>query len=249
MKKIGIIGAGWLGMDFVKQSTVDDNFQMRYTNRTKSTDENSFSFSFGEKLPKSFVENLDFLFITSTLPKENTALITEFLNELKKTISDDCQLVFTSTIGVYASESGLVDENSIEVKQDSVYFQFEQLLTKHFPNQSIILRLGGLIGEDRHPVFRLSGRKNIPDGQKMINLVQKNDILRFFNCILSQKVPTGIYNLVTPQHPTKQDYYTKQAIFKNIPIPEFKEGNELGKLVCSKKSQRIEGFEYVNILD
>lgn len=243
MKTIGIIGAGWLGMDFAKRIIAENNFHVRYTNRT-ITNENAFAFSFGEKLPIDFSKNLDFLFITSTLPKESKEELASFVTMLKTQIKRSCQLIFTSTIGVYSAENGLINEESSRLKIDSVYFQFEQLLLHHFPNQVTILRLGGLIGENRHPVFSLSGRKNIADGQKAVNLIHKEDILQFFICILDDKVPVGVYNLAFPAHPTKKEYYTEQAIKNGIVVPEFEEGIEEGKIIDSSKSQQICGFAY-----
>jgi nucleoside-diphosphate-sugar epimerase len=185
----------------------------------------------------------DFLFITATISKEKEVLL-DFIEQLKQNLSADCVIVFTSTIGVYSAERGVVDENSWDLKKDSSSYYFEQLLLDSFPDQVIILRLGGLIGEDRHPVFSLSGRNSIPDGQKAVNLVHKEDILCFFQCILQQSVPNGIYNIVYPKHPSRKVYYTEKAKEKNLVIPEFIEGTETGKIVCSEKSRQIAGFDY-----
>lgn len=240
---VGVIGAGWIGMDWVKWLS-EQQHTIRYTKRNSETQSQQFyQFSFGEKLPPSFCNKLDFLFITATIPKEKS-FFSDFFEQLKQNLPSNCMIVFTSTIGVYLIESSSVDEENSKLKTDSVYYQFEQLLLDFFPDQTIILRLGGLIGEDRHPVFSLSGRKDIADGQKAVNLVHKGDILRFFQCILQKSVPGGIYNLVYPEHPTRKKYYTVKAKENNLVIPEFLEGTEYGKIVCSEKSRGITGFDY-----
>lgn len=240
---VGVIGAGWIGMDWVKRLS-EQQHTIRYTKRNSAIQSEQFyQFSFGEKLPPSFYNKLDFLFITAAIPKEKP-VFSDFFEQLKQHLPDNCRIVFASTTGVYLAESGSVREENSKLKTDSVYYQFEQLLLDFFPDQTIILRLGGLIGEDRHPVFSLSGRKDIADGQKAVNLIHKGDILRFFQCILQKSVPVGIYNLVYPEHPTRKEYYTAKAEENNLIIPEFLEGTEYGKIVSSEKSKEITGFDY-----
>ncbi len=247
MKKIGVIGAGWLGMDWVRSLSGNENHEVRYTRRTSGSDDVNgqfFRFVFGEPLPDDFMDGLDFLFITSTIPRDGQAELFHFIEELRSKLPGDCCICFTSTIGVYTAESGSVDENSPCVDQDSVYLRMEQLLLRNFPQQTIVLRLGGLTGEDRYPVFSLSGRKDIPGGQKSVNLVHREDVLSFFHCILHGKAANGIYNLVYPEHPSREEYYVQKAQEKKIPVPGFLTGTEQGKIVCSEKSRQIAGFGY-----
>lgn len=245
MKKIGVIGAGWLGMDWVKILSKKDNVYVLYTNRNstqKVSNTENFAFNFGEEIPSCF-DDLDYLFITATLPKNETKILTHFAQQLKQHLHSKCSVIFTSTISVYNDIDGIVTETSKNLNSESVYFQFEQELLILFPKKHIILRLGGLIGEDRHPVFHLSG-KTIKDGQKPVNLIHKNDILKFFELIVSEKVESGIYNLVFPKHESRKEYYNRKAQEKNIELPIFSDGQGQGKIVCSKKSEAIEGFWY-----
>lgn len=246
MEKIGVIGAGWLGKDLVKTLSVNSDISVVSTNRSKQSVEshNQFRFEFGDELPEAFVEKLDVLFITATLPKENRLQLTGFVNELQEKVSQQCQVVFTSTIGVYASDQGVVDEASTELKTDSVYYLMEQLLLTEFSGRATILRLGGLIGADRHPVFSLAGRKGIADGQKPVNLVHKQDILDFMKLILEDRVEPGIYNLVYPDHPSRKSYYTRKAVENELPLPEFEIGTDAGKIVDSERSRQVHGFNY-----
>lgn len=242
MKNIGIIGAGWLGKDLAIK--LAEHQTVRITNRSNKLIEGCeiFHFEIGEELNFNFLKDLDFLFITSTLPKDNK-LILHFCEELKK-INQKCLFIFTSTTSVYSSEIDLVDENSIELNQESIYFQMEQLLLSHFAKRIIILRLGGLIGEDRHPIYHLAGRTNVLDGQKHVNLVHKTDVLSFLNLITEQTIPVGIYNLVYPLHPSREIYYHQKAIEFQLEKPIFLSGEMKGKIVNSTKSEQIKSFYY-----
>lgn len=246
MKKVGVIGAGWLGKDLVKQLSADKEIVIVSTNRSEQPGEfhNQFQFEFGNDLPHAFVDELDLLFITATLPKENSLQLTEFVNQLQEKLSWQCRVVFTSTIGVYASDQGVVDEASKALNTDSVYYQMEQELLTKFPGRVTILRLGGLIGADRHPVFSLAGRKKIPDGQKPVNLVHKQDILNCMQLLLHDETASGVYNLVYPDHPSKERYYTQKAIERELPLPEFETGTNAGKIVDATRSCQVHGFNY-----
>lgn len=247
MKKIGVIGAGWLGMDWVRSLSGNEANEVRYTRRTSGSDEvngKCFRFAFGEPLPDDFADGLDFLFITSTVPRESPGELLHFTEELRSKLPVGCGICFTSTIGVYTAESGSVDEDSPYVDQESVYLRLEQFLLRHFPQRTIVLRLGGLTGADRHPVFSLSGRTDIPGGQKAVNLVHKEDVHSFFHCILHGKVANGVYNLVYPEHPSREEYYVQKAKEKKLAVPGFLTGEAPGKIVSSEKSRQVEGFVY-----
>jgi nucleoside-diphosphate-sugar epimerase len=249
MKRIGVIGAGWLGRDWVIRLSDKQDCLVQYTNRTeKEGIDNAtfFKFEFGDSLDDFFQNQLDFLFITSTLPKHDFLQLEQFVEGLKLKIQPRCRIVFTSTIGVYQTNEGTVDEESGEVDTSSVYWKFEQLLLRSFPENVIVVRLGGLIGEDRHPVKYLAGKQHLTDGQKLVNLVHKGDILRFFECITHAQVTTGIYNLVYPSHPSRMEYYTNHAVLRQLDPPHFIESKSTGKIVCSEKSRQIAGFLYTH---
>ncbi|MBC9812910.1 hypothetical protein H9Y05_10550 [Crocinitomicaceae bacterium CZZ-1] len=248
MKKIGVIGAGWLGNDLVNTLSADRNKMVVSTTRSEQTGEfqTRFRFEFGDHLPEAFIEALDVLFITATLPKDKVqqSKLLHFVNELHAKLPEECRVVFTSTIGVYQAEQGTVAECCTEVDTGSVYYRMEQELLTKFPGRTTILRLGGLIGPDRHPVFSLSGRTGIADGQKPVNLVHKQDILKFMKLLLEDQTVAGAYNLVYPDHPSRESYYTRKAMEHALPLPEFETGTDAGKIVASERSQQVSGFNY-----
>ena len=163
--KIGVFGAGWLGKKLVELLREIEKNEVRFTNRAKTAgDSGSFAFEFGNSIPQGFIDELDVLFISSTLPRNEADAIADFVHSLQIALPKTCKIVLTSTIGVYQDVDVVVDENTSFINEESVYYNMEQLLFNNFLGRTIILRLGGLIGEDRHPITSLAGREGVADG-------------------------------------------------------------------------------------
>ena len=58
------------------------------------------------------------------------------------------QFIFTSSTGVYQNKEGHINEESI-VNEQHVVYKAEQEVKRVFPKACTILRLSGLISEDR----------------------------------------------------------------------------------------------------
>lgn len=248
MATIGVLGAGWLGYDLALRCS--KNHSVFITNRNLkqvSSNLQTFEFEFGQTLPH-FIEKLDYLFICSTISKEKLDFLKQFVDALRIKLKPNCCVVFTSTIGVYLPSKGKQNETSVCLNEHHPSLLFERLLQKKM-KYCIILRLGGLIGKDRHPVYQLVQKNEVTDGDALINLIHKADIRSFFDCIIKQQIPTGIYNLVYPYHPTKKAYYSKWAIKLGLKQPVFLDGNSSGKWIDSTRSEAISGFSYQHKID
>ena len=117
--------------------------------------------------------------------------------------------VFTSSTGVYQEHSGWVYEYSALKKVYPVVLA-EQKIQLKFPNKSTILRLAGLIGNDRHPVRYFLEKTIVLNGNTPVNLIHRKDIINALTILLENPNP-GIYNLCYPAHPTKAEYYGEMA--------------------------------------
>lgn len=169
------------------------------------------------------------------------------------------EIIFTSSTSVYGDASGVITEMLPPMpKRESAYkiVSVERWLLNEFNFPVRILRLGGLIGNGRHPIFSLSGKRNIPSPHNVINLLHIRDLIRAIIALVSQpKVElvnsfsepsfTNIYNLVTPLHLTRQSYYEAVAQVRGIPAPEFKtEGLPLKRIIDGSKITAEYDFYY-----
>lgn len=111
------------------------------------------------------------------------------------------KIIFLSSTSVYANVSAVVDERST-INDDSLMAKAEAIVAAS-PVSSIILRLGGLMGGDRYVAKYFSGKRN--DGANCpVNYVHKDDVVNLI-ALACEKIQAGIYNIVAPEHPTKQD--------------------------------------------
>jgi nucleoside-diphosphate-sugar epimerase len=124
--------------------------------------------------------------------------------------------------------------------------QTEQLLQSNTNFKTSILRFGGLIGEDRHPIKFLAGRKNIENPNAPINLIHQDDCIGIILEIIESNSWNETFNAVTPFHPSRKEYYTQKAIDSNLALPEFiAENSILGKTISSSKIKNILKYSFI----
>ncbi len=123
--------------------------------------------------------------------------------------------------------------------------QAEQLLQNNPNFKTTILRFGGLIGEDRHPIKFLAGRTNIENQNAPINLIHQDDCIGIIQKIIELNSWNQVFNAVTPFHPSRKEYYTQKAIEFNLEIPEFNaENSSFGKTISSSKIETVLGYSF-----
>ncbi len=148
----------------------------------------------------------------------------------------DIRLIFVSSTSVFGRAQGAVDETTLP-EPDSPggeeLYRAEKWIRSWRP-ETTILRPGGLIGPDRHPVYSLSGRAGLRGGQDPINLVHQEDCIAIVLEILDKGYLGEYVHAVYPEHPTREEYYTRAALSRGLPAPEFENNRgESGKVVHS----------------
>ena len=260
---IGILGCGWLGTSLAKKQIMQGD-TVRGSRRTKQgvlelnqIGVEGFQLQIDETTLSGdldFFVGLDLLVIALPpgLRRQPTA---DFVSKIKRLIPllnahPPSKILFTSSISVYGSASGQVSEDTLpkpETPSGKQLLKVEQLLLKHFPNKTSIVRLGGLIGQDRHPIYQLSKKKIVPQGDALINLIHQTDAVAAILRLLPLTSPTGIYNLVTPFHPTKKEYYTIIAKQWGVKAPDFSDESTHVKQISSQRL--IDDFDFVFQVD
>ncbi len=133
------------------------------------------------------------------------------------------RMIFVSSTSVFGRNQGEVDEQTTP-KPDSPggeeLYRAEQWIRSCRP-ETTVLRPGGLIGPDRHPVHSLSGRVGLPGGRDPVNLVHREDCIAILIEILSRGYPGECIHAVYPEHPSRSEYYTREARKRGLPPPEF----------------------------
>ena len=278
MKQISILGCGWLGLPLAK-TLLENGFKVNgsTTSDTKISvlEKNGIQpylvalsavegFN-DEKEINLFLKNSEILIIDIP-PKLRVTVSENFVKKIQNLIphiekSTVEKVIFVSSTAVYndlplnhtGSDKNWITENvrpEPDTESGKQLLEAEFLLQNNKDFQATIVRFGGLIGDDRHPITFLAGRKNIENPDGPINLIHQKDCIGIIDAILRQAQKENwkwneVFNAVAPFHPSRKDYYTQKAVALNLEIPEF-DGTKtsIGKTVLSEKIERVLGYTF-----
>jgi len=257
MTKVAILGCGWLGLPLALQ-LLKSGYQVNGS--TTSIEKEKTLIDAGIK---SFVLDLDnfennlneFLDVEEliiTIPprlKNHKETIKNLISKIES--STIKRVTYTSSISVYGNTRGLItEETKVNPTRDTVVqiTEIEQLLLNNTNFKSNIIRLGGLIGPNRHPAYRLS-EKIIQSSNELINLVHLEDCIAIIEKLIKSDISNEIFNLVNPHHPQKRNYYNTCCETLNLPAPLCKDNpNPIIKEVSSKKLCKSLNYVFKNNL-
>ena len=264
MKHVSILGCGWLGFPLAK-SLVAKGFSVSGSTTSFekiSALENqgiqSFLIElFEEKINgdiASFLQETDVLIVDippklrSTSSENFVAKIETLLAQIEK--SQVKKVIFISSISVYADDNSVITEETIpnpETESGKQLLQAEQLLQQNQYFQTTVIRFGGLIGTNRHPVFHLAGKQNLQNPKAPVNLIELQDCIGIIEAVISKNCFSETFNAVTPFHPSRKDYYTQKATAFGLPLPEFDDSKQsVGKTIISTKITTVLDYHFQN---
>jgi len=262
MRQISILGCGWLGLPLAK-SLLEKGFFVKGSTTSPakiSVLENAgitaFQLEVSEAEIKgelaSFLANSEILIID--IPPKLRGIATEnFVAKVQRMIpfiesSTIVKVIFVSSTAVYADDNTIITENTKpqpETESGRQLLEAERLLQNNTNFKTTIVRFGGLIGEDRHPIHFLAGRKNLANPEAPINLIDQTDCIGILENIIQGDFFGEIFNAVTPFHPTRKNYYTQKAQELNLPLPEFETNNaSFGKTILSTKIETALNYPF-----
>ncbi len=255
MKTISLLGCGWLGLPLAKQ-LMEKGYTVKGTTTTEdkiTVLESAGVFPYLLALSEDsalidFVALEAFLADSSCLiiaipPKLRGAVKENFVLKIKNIIPTIAQssiknILFVSSTAVYKDTIHFEEWTTVaslaepDTENGKQLLEVEQLLQKMSSIPTTVVRMGGLIGEDRHPVKFLAGKKGLENPDAPVNLIHQNEAVALLISIIEQGDWGKIINGVAPYHPTRKAYYTEKALAMGLPIPEFNEnGVSVGKRI------------------
>ena len=266
MIQISLLGCGWLGLPLAK-SLLEKGFLVNGSTTSeekisllKATGIRPFLISLGGNEIGSeidlFLQNSAILIIAIP-PKLRSEASENFVVKIQNLIpfiekSYIEKVLFVSSTSVYADDNLTVTEaiNPKPNTENGKQLLATELLLQNNKNfQTTVVRFGGLIGIDRHPIAFLSGKKNIENPEAPINLIHQKDCIGVIKSIIEKECWNETFNAVAPFHPTRKTYYTQKAIERNLPLPEFDESKpSIGKIISSNKVEQILDYQFKNKL-
>ena len=261
-KNIAVLGCGWLGLPLA-QHFVKQGYSVNGSTTTKSKisilkehqiipfliDLNS---GVEEITIVSFLKNIDVLIINIP-PRMKTKSVNAYEEKMrqlhlaiKKTAVK--KILFVSSTSVYGEIDGEVTEETIpkpSTNSGKELLKAENIFRNDTDLQTTILRFGGLVGPERHPVFYLSKKEEVQNGNFPINLIHLNDCISIIHFIIKKEYWGEVFNAVYPYHPTKSDFYTKKAHENNLKMPKFiNNSSAKGKKIASNSLIFVKNYEF-----
>lgn len=247
MNSITIIGLGWLGLPLA-QHLQQFGWAVKGTKRTVancpikcySLDLNQF------EITPDIEQCLQSKAMFIALPP-NTCSPENYRNGIQKLVGKAISqglehLIFISSISVLPMKSGQFDENT--PVEPSLLADLEQWLLAQ-PIQVDILRLAGLVGKARHPVYYLAGKQQLTGANQPVNLVHLDDCICAIQALLEKPNGQRIFHLCSPKHPTRQAFYSKIAAQLGLPDLHFSaENSPLARIINAEKICQELGFYY-----
>jgi len=270
-QKISILGCGWLGLPLAK-SLLSKGFEIKGSTTSESKLEvlkNAGILPYQIQLEEyqiignieDFLNETDVLVIDIPPGLRRVILSSEemtFVNKVKTLIpfiekSGIQKVVFISSTSVYSDGFPIVEiteetKPNPDTESGKQLVIAETLLQSNPHFKTTVIRFGGLLGEDRHPIKFLAGKTNVENPVAPVNMIQREDCIGIIEEILKQVQYDNwgeIFNAVAPQHPSRKEYYHKKAQLLNLPLPIFAEHLESkGKIISSKKVTSILAYSF-----
>ncbi|HUH47522.1 MAG TPA: hypothetical protein VLZ54_10245, partial [Arenibacter sp.] len=232
------LGCGWLGFPLAK-ALIKDHYMVRGSTTTvqklKALSEagiEPFLISLAENGTTgdmdTFITGLNTMIINIPpnlrgVQKESYKNKIQHLSHALQNTSLE-NLIFISSISVYGDVHGRITEYTPPKPHTESGHQIlaAEGIIKGLPHlNTTIIRFGGLIGADRHPINQLAGRKDLQSGDEKINLIHLDDCIGLIKTILTKNYWNITINGVYPHHPTKKEYYTSEALKKGLIPPSY----------------------------
>lgn len=263
MKKVAIVGLGWLGMPLALALNAR-GWQVTGSKTTPDGVEaarmcgiESYPLELTPELVCDSDEldallNVDALVVT--LPARRTGEGDTFYQQAVQEIVDSAlahripRIIFTSSTSVYGDVDGTVKESTPlqPVTHSGRVLKELEAWLHQLPGTSVdILRLAGLVGPGRHPGRFFAG-KTAPNGSHGVNMVHLEDVVSAITLLLETPKGGRTYNLCAPHHPARAEFYPVMARQLGLEPPQFSnsEAGTQGKRVDGNRICNELGFEY-----
>ncbi|HLW20418.1 MAG TPA: hypothetical protein VKX33_08845 [Cyclobacteriaceae bacterium] len=228
------MGLGWLGMPLAK-FLMEKGFEIRGSTtsaekgeRLKEKGINAYPFFLNPK-PEGEggreVFDADVLIINIP-PKSRTHSEDYHLLQLESlknliTLRRIPKVIFVSATSVYPDLNGEALESDLLCPSNTgnrTLLEAENLLWKEKSYELTVIRLGGLLGDDRIPGLYVSNKVGVV-GHAPVNYIYRDDAVRLLHWVIDVGLWNETFNGVAPHHPLRREVYEKNAKDLDFPPP------------------------------
>lgn len=261
LKKISILGCGWLGKPLGKKLVLD-GYEVLGSTTTEAKIPDlknlgiqpfviSFSPAKSTKDPDVFFNSE--ILIVSIPPRRKSGDKETYFLQMEEVVKECVKgeikkIIFISSTSVYPDVNRVVSEEDQVVDGESnSLVRAEKLFSSLKEIKTTILRFGGLIGENRHPGRFLAGKVDVKGGDSPINVIHLKDCISIIEKIIKTDCFGEVFNACADQHPTKKDFYLKASETLSLPLPVFlneRKEERSFKIVSSEKLKHSLNYKF-----
>ncbi len=250
LKKISIIGCGWLGSALANRLISSDFDVVGSTTSIGKL----------ESLRKAGITPLVYtLGMPVPLPIMNSEVVIinipprgNYLQELEKfcsALNSETWVIFASSSSVYKNTNIEVHENdAIDypsphtgislLKAENIFFES--------PLDTTIVRFAGLFGPNRHPGNFLANKENIAGANNPVNMIHLDDCVAIIHKIMDLNSRNEVFNACATAHPTKELFYTQASKLLNLQPPKFNDQDSPFKIINSHKLESALKYKFIH---
>ncbi len=232
MRKISIFGSGWLGKALAEE--LEKTYFVQVSVRSR------LSFDTLE-LPNKYLLNADNDYFSKDFYETDVLIVAipprgAYIETLRKVIAyldERTQVILCSSTSVYTQTEGDISEKESEyITTPSLMLEAERVVQKLWP-QTLILRLGGLMGYERI-AGKYSAGKVLPH-DTYVNYIHRDDVVNIIRLCIEEKIEARCYNVVAPDHSSKKEIYEVNAKKFGFKATTFESDEIRGKKVSSAR--------------
>jgi len=269
MKKVGIIGLGWIGLPLAHflESKGWEVIGSTTSDQKKSEIEKEGIEVVRLKMNphpegNGFQKLFDCEYIVINIPPRSRVQTSDFyleqLKYLKSMINQSAskKVLFVSSTGIYPTEpSENIYDESLYINRENAgnltLWDAEQMVKKSSNYQLTLLRFGGLMGESRIPGKYFAGQENVK-GHTRVNYIHQDDAVGAIEWILENELWGETFNGVAPIHSVRKDIFEKNSKDLGLEAPASYETpkQKEDRLISSEKLLKFGfNFKYPDPLD
>lgn len=263
MKTVSILGCGWLGEPLalsLKEAGFSVRGSVRKPEGLTALSEKGIEPYLLDIAPEVTADRADEFFSSDVLfvnfpPERRDDIETYHEKQIENLIEAipnprGKMVIFASSTSVYPNTNGVVrEDDSLRPDKPSgkALVRVEKLLTDNPEFDTTVIRFSGLIGYDRAPIKSIRRKKMVVNPDCPLNLIHRDDCIGIVKSIIKLDVRNTVLNATCDEHPTRREYYSREARKYGIPPPLFETENPPQyKIVSNEKLKRTLGYRLIH---
>jgi nucleoside-diphosphate-sugar epimerase len=259
IKRISIVGCGWLGLPLA-QNLLQQGFHILGSRRQLAElaelhhlGIEAYQLELNPEIDSNNIAALldcDLLIIN--IPPRRKTNTAEFHIAQIQHLLDAAEryqvkrVLFISSTSVYGAQQGLVDESTPrqpETNSGKALKQIEDDLLSRQAFQASVLRFSGLVGGQRKPGRFLSG-KTVSGASSPVNIIHRDDCIALISRLIQRDQWGECFNACSDQHPQKQAFYNLAAQQLGVAPPQFDQQGGSNKIISNHKIKSSLNYQF-----